>query len=113
MGSGPAAAENANRLERLLSVTANRVKTDDPVETALVGQCRRSKTMTTITNTVPSQQSQRPILLSDVEMDAVAGGLTPKGLGYLAGAFAAGWAIGTYLDSQFHWSDQLGDWLAS
>jgi hypothetical protein len=75
MGSEPQAAENTNRLERLPAIIADRLQTDEPVETMRVGQCRRSKTMTTtITSTVPPRGLQPPVLLSDEEIESVAGG---------------------------------------
>jgi hypothetical protein len=62
MGSRPAAADNASRLERLLTPTADRVQTDVLFETAPFGQRRRSKMMTTVNARVRPQELQAPMI---------------------------------------------------
>jgi hypothetical protein len=78
------------------------LQTDDPVETARVGQCRGSKMMTTtFTTTVPSQELQAPILLSDEEIMLVAGGFSL--IHYIeSGAKAVGNAVSSTATAVWH-----------
>jgi hypothetical protein len=78
MGSRPREAENANRLKRLLTPTADRIKTDVLLETALFGQRRRSKTMKNAGTTELSREFQAPTLLNESDLDVIAGGGTTR-----------------------------------